>query len=67
LEYITKEKKKRYNAISTSNLAKYEYTSGDIRYLRIPANTINERDFVLTAASVCFGNEFMVRMRHMGL
>lgn len=40
------------SAISTSNRARYEYMSGDMRYLRIPAKTISDRDFFRTAASV---------------
>ena len=41
-----------YNAISTSSLARYEYTSGDIRYFSIPANTINDLDFFRNELSV---------------
>jgi hypothetical protein len=41
-----------YKAISTSSLARYEYTSGDILYLSIPANTINDLDFFLSDVNV---------------
>lgn len=42
-----------YRAISTSNLAKYECTSGDMRYFRRPAKIINDLDFLRSVASVC--------------
>lgn len=41
-----------YKAISTSNRARYEYTSGDILYLRFPANMIRDLDFLRSDATV---------------
>jgi len=41
-----------YKAISTSSLARYEYTSGDILYLSMPAKIINDLDFFLSDVNV---------------
>ena len=41
-----------YRAISTSKRARYEYTSGDIRYLRFPANIMSALDFLRNEAMV---------------
>jgi hypothetical protein len=42
-----------HKQISTSSRARYEYTSGDIRYLSAPANISTERDFWRSEWSVC--------------
>lgn len=41
-----------YKEISTSNRARYEYTSGDILYFKMPANTIRDLDFFLNDVKV---------------
>jgi hypothetical protein len=47
-----KEINSHYNAISTSSLARYEYKSGDIRYLSMPAKIMSDLDFFLSDPSV---------------
>ena len=41
-----------HKAISTSSLARYEYTSGDILYLRFPAKMMRDLDFLRSEARV---------------
>ena len=50
--YVINDTTTFHNAMSTSSLARYEYTSGDIRYSSIPANTINDLDFFLNEVNV---------------
>jgi len=54
--YVTQSKGENkannYKEISTSNRAMYEYTSGDILYFKMPANTIRDLDFFLSDVNV---------------
>jgi len=49
IKHKGEKQKIHQSAISTSNLARYEYTSGDIRYFNIPANIMSDLDFRRTA------------------